>query len=247
MNVLSGDHKGKCAWMPAGAVKMGWPFFSRLPTETNIGSPGPGVWYTSREPSGDQSNSATPSRYGVGCPPNVGTAQTLMSPSLEALRLRTQNVTREPSGENPRVRTDGLTSSGWVPWVRLWNWPEPTCVTQTSICPSRSDRNATNCPSRDTAAACSTASNSVTVWNCAPAMGSRQKYSVLCHQTITPTTKRAAAAASGKITLHRGRDAGTGEGRGKAKGATDRALSVVDCITRRLRPRAHASNSAVNA
>src|SRR5580704_9669928 len=82
------------------------------PSETNSGSPGPGVWYTSREPSCDQSNSATPSRYGLGWPPSVGTAQTLMSPPLELPFLRPQNVTREPSGENPSARSNGLTSSG---------------------------------------------------------------------------------------------------------------------------------------
>src|SRR6516162_9006247 len=115
----------------------------RLPFETNIGSPGPGVWYTSREPSRDQSNSAPPSRYSLGSPPRVGAAQMLMSPVPEAFCLRSQNVTREPSGENPRVRRDGLGSSDTLPWVRLWNSPEPACVTQTSIGPSRSERNAT--------------------------------------------------------------------------------------------------------
>src|SRR5208282_2490744 len=122
---------------------MGRPSDRRPPSETNSGSPGPGVWYASREPSRDQSNSATPSRYGRSGPPSVGTAQTLMSPLLEVSRLRTQNVTREPSGENPRVRTDGLTNSSALPRVRLWNSPEPTWVTQTSVGPSRSDRNAT--------------------------------------------------------------------------------------------------------
>jgi hypothetical protein len=39
---------------------------------------------------------------------------------------------------------DGFTIFGAVPWVRLWNSPEPICVTQTSIGPSRSDRNARN-------------------------------------------------------------------------------------------------------
>ena len=114
-----------------------------LPSETNSGSPGPGVWYVSREPSRDQSNSATPSRKVFGCPPSVGTDQMLMSPPFEPSCLRTQNVTKVPSGENPSVRTDGLTSSGALPRVKLWNCPEPICVTQTSICPSRSDRNAT--------------------------------------------------------------------------------------------------------
>src|SRR5271170_3769488 len=106
---------------------MGRPSDCRLPSDTKSGSPGPGVWYASREPSGDQSNSATPSRYGFGCPPSVGTAQMLMSPAPEPSCLRTQNVTTDPSGANPRVRTDGFTSSGTVPRVKLWNCPEPTC------------------------------------------------------------------------------------------------------------------------
>src|SRR5271156_4068983 len=103
---------------------MGRPSDRRPPSDTNSGSPGPGVWYASREPSRDQSNSATPSRYGLGSPPSVGTAHMPMSPPLEPSVLRTQNVTRDPSGENPRFRIDGLTSSGTVPWVRLWNSPE---------------------------------------------------------------------------------------------------------------------------
>src|SRR6266699_1629373 len=123
---------------------MGRPSDRRLPSDTNSGSPGPGVWYASREPSRDQSNSATPSRYGLGSPPSVGTAQMLMSLPVEPSCLRTQNVTKELSGENPRVRTDGLTSSGALPRVQLWHCPEPSCVTHTSIFPSRSDRNATN-------------------------------------------------------------------------------------------------------
>src|SRR3981189_3328777 len=125
---------------------MGRPSDRRLPSDMNSGSPGPGVWYASREPSCDQSNSATPCRYGLGSPPSVGAAQMLMSPLpplLDPSCLRTQNVTREPSGENARVRIDGLTSSGALPWVKLWNSPEPAWVTQTSICPSRSDKNAT--------------------------------------------------------------------------------------------------------
>src|ERR1017187_48108 len=141
---------------------MGSPSDCGLPFDTNSGSPGPGVWYASREPSCDQSNSATPSRYGLDCPPSVGTAQMPMPPPLKP-GLRAQNVTKEPSGENPRVRTDGLTSSGALPRVRLWNCPEPTCVTQTSVCPCRPDKNATNLPSRDTAASCSVPSKSVTV------------------------------------------------------------------------------------
>src|SRR5260370_16221241 len=120
---------------------MGRPADRRLPSDTNSGSPGPGVWYASREPSGDQSNSATPSRYGLGSPPSVGTAQMLMSPPLDPFCLRTQNVTKEPSGENPKARIDGLTSSGALPRVKLWNSPEPSCVTQTSMFPSRSTIN----------------------------------------------------------------------------------------------------------
>src|SRR5205823_7540789 len=90
-----------------------------VPSDTNSGSPGPGVWYASRELSRDQSYSATPSRYGLGSPPSVGTAQMLMSPRLEPPCLRTQKVTKEPSVENPRVRTDGFTSSGALPRVKL--------------------------------------------------------------------------------------------------------------------------------
>src|SRR5260370_12285978 len=134
---------------------MGRPSDRRLPFDTNSGSPGPGVWYASREPSCDQSSSAQPSRYGPGSPPSVGTAQMLMSPPLEPSFLRTQNVTKEPSGENPKVRTDGLTSSSALPRVKLWNCPEPTCVSHTSICPSRSARNATNRPSPAAVAASS--------------------------------------------------------------------------------------------
>src|SRR5260370_6439290 len=94
---------------------MGRPSDRRLPFDTNSGSPGPGVWYASREPSCDQTSSATPSRYGLGCPPSVGTAQMLMSPPLEPACLRTQNVTQEPSGENPKLRPDGMTSYGARP------------------------------------------------------------------------------------------------------------------------------------
>src|SRR5437762_12593022 len=100
MNVLSGAHDGKRLWSPAGAVKMETSPDRLLPSETNSGSPGPGVWYVSREPSRDQSNSATPSRKVFGCPPSVGTDQMLMSPPFEPSCLRTQNVTKVPSGEN---------------------------------------------------------------------------------------------------------------------------------------------------
>src|ERR1035441_6057823 len=97
MNAESGAHAGKREWSRAGAVKMGRSSDRRLPSVTNSGSPGPGVWYASREPSRDQSNSATPSRYGLGGPPSVGTAQMPMSPLLDPSFLRTQNVTKEPS------------------------------------------------------------------------------------------------------------------------------------------------------
>src|SRR5271167_2543977 len=199
MNAVSGAHNGKWQWSPSGAVNIGRPSDRRLPFETKSGSPGPGVWYASREPSCDQSNSATPSRYGFGCPPSVGTAQMPMSPPLEPLGLRTQNVTKEPSGENPSVRIDGLTSSGAPPCVKLWNCPEPTCVTHTSIGPSRSDRNATNCPSRETAAAWATPSKSVTVWNRAFAIGFRQKYSVFCNHSPAPITSATPAAKGTRI------------------------------------------------
>jgi hypothetical protein len=58
-----------------------------------------------------------------------------MSLALEPSCLRTQKATSEPSGEKPRVRTSGLTSSAALPRVRLWNRPEPTWVTQTSVFP----------------------------------------------------------------------------------------------------------------
>ena len=122
---------------------MGRPSGCRRPVETNSGSPGPVVWYASREPSRDHSYSAAPSRYGFASPPIVGTAQMLISPPLEPSCLRIQNVTNA-SAVNPNVRTDGLTSSRTLPRVKLWNCPEPAWVTQTSVCPSRSDRNAMN-------------------------------------------------------------------------------------------------------
>src|ERR1019366_7022118 len=247
MNAKSGAHNEKGQGSPAGAVKIGRSSDRRLPFDTNSGSPGPGVWYASREPSWDQSNSATPSRYGLGCPPSVGTAQTLISPALDPSCLRNQNVTNEPSGENPRLRSEGLARPGKLARVKLWNWPDPTCVTQTSICPSRSDRKATNCPSRDTAAACSTPSNSVTVWSRAPAIGSRQKYSVFLSQKLTAVASSAITAASGRITLHRARDAGTDEWGDNASGMGDATSLLFSCITRTLRLRAHSSNSAVNA
>ena len=128
---------------------------------TYIGSPGAGVWYASRWPSADQSYSAAPSRYGREGPPSSGAAQTEISGVAEPAGRRPQNVTRLPSGENPRVRTEGLTSSSGVPRVRFMNRPVPTCVTQTSIRPSRSDWKATKRPSRESAAACSMPSKSV--------------------------------------------------------------------------------------
>src|SRR5260370_7785650 len=114
---------------------MGRPSDRWLPSETNRGSPGPGVWYASREPSRDQSNSATPSRYGRGFPPSVGTAQTLISPARALSCLRNQNVTKEPSAENPRERTNGLATPGALPRVTLHTRPEPTCLTPTPIYP----------------------------------------------------------------------------------------------------------------
>ena len=220
----------------------------RLPSDTNSGSPGPGVWYASREPSWDQSYSATPARYGLGCPPSVGTAHTLMFSALDPSCLRNQNVTSEPSGENPRVRSDGLASPGKLPRVKLWNWPDPTCVTQTSICPSRSDRKATNCPSRDTAAACSTPSKSVTVWSRAPAIGSRQKYSVFrkpqtdcnCQQRSHRCERQNHSPCGHETPVPLSE-------RAKAAGMGDGTSSRFSCTTRTLRLRAHSSNSAVNA
>src|SRR3954468_14222130 len=119
MNELSGLHNGKWLWIPAGAVKIGRIPDRRLLSDTNIGAPGRGVSYASLEPSCDQSHSATPSKYGFGCPPNVGTAHTLMSLVLDPSRLRAQNVTKAPSGENPKLRISGLARSGAPPRVRL--------------------------------------------------------------------------------------------------------------------------------
>src|ERR1700722_17807090 len=163
MKEESGAQTGKWEWIPAGAVKMGAAPGCGLPSDTNIGSPGAGGWCAGREPSWDQSTSATPSRYGSGGPPRTGAAQMLMSLVLELPGLRTQNVTRESSGENPRVRMDGLTSSGMLPWVKLWNAPEPTCVIQTSGFPSRSERSAMKWLSCETAAERPSPSNSATV------------------------------------------------------------------------------------
>src|SRR5580704_770955 len=123
-------------------------------------------------------------------------------PLLEPSCLRTQNVTSEPSGENPGVRSNGLASPATLPRVKLWNSPEPACVTHTSICPSRSDRNATKCPSRDTAAASSTPSKSVTVWNRASAMGFRQKYSVLRSEKPAAVANATTTAASSQTNHH---------------------------------------------
>src|ERR1700741_366122 len=90
-----------------------------LPAHTNMGSPGPGGWYPTREPSWDQSSSATPSRYGLDCPPRVGTAQTLMFPLFEPFRWRPQKVINDPSGENLRLRSSGLAISGAWPRVKV--------------------------------------------------------------------------------------------------------------------------------
>src|SRR5262245_56872239 len=111
MNRPSLDHTRKWLWSPAGAEKIWRPGPVSLAAFTNIGSPGPVVWYTRREPSVDQSNSATPSRYGRGDPPRIGVAQIAMPAVLGSSGLRTQNVTSDPSGENPSVRTDGLPNS----------------------------------------------------------------------------------------------------------------------------------------
>ncbi len=48
--------------------------------------------------------------YCLGCPHSVG--RMLMSLPLELCPLRTRNVAKEASSENPRVPIDGLTSSG---------------------------------------------------------------------------------------------------------------------------------------
>ena len=96
-------------------MKMGLPSGRRLPSVRNIGSPGPGVWYTRREPSVDQSNSAAPSRYGSGWPPRAGTPHTLMSWPADRVLLRFQYVTRDPSGENPGVRSSEIKDISCAP------------------------------------------------------------------------------------------------------------------------------------
>lgn len=100
-------------------------------------------------------------QVGLGLAPNVGAAHTLIAPPPDSEALRAQNVTTEASGEKPSERTCGFTKSVSLPRVRLWNSLEPACVTHTSVCPSRSDKNATNRPSRETAAARSIPSKSV--------------------------------------------------------------------------------------
>lgn len=101
MNAWSGDQIGKCAWRPGGAAKI-WRGSSSEECCTNIGSSGAGVWYTRREPSLDQSNSAAPGRYGRGVPPRTGTLQMLISDGPESSNRRAQKVTSVPSGEEPQ-------------------------------------------------------------------------------------------------------------------------------------------------
>lgn len=90
------------------------------------------------------------------------------------------------------MRRDGFTSSRMAPRVRLWNWPVPTWVTQTSVGPSRSERNATKPPSREMAAACSVPSKSVRWVNRASANGLRRAASV-------PATNHTAAPSPARI------------------------------------------------
>lgn len=180
----------------------------------------------------------------------LGVRPVLVRPVLLAKPKRDERaIGREPQGAERWIGEFREASA-----VRLWNWPDPTCVTQTSIGPSRSDRKATNCPSRDTAAACSRPSKSVTVWSRAPAIGSRQKYSVFLSQNPAAIARSATTTANGRVTLH-GAGAETTE-RGDNAGTMGDGISLplslslslsCSCSTRTLRPRAHSSNSAVNA
>lgn len=76
-----------------------------------------------------------------------------------------------------------------------WYSPEPTCVTQTSMGPSLSERNATRLPSGEMAAASETTSKSVIVRNRASAIGFFQKYSALRSATLYPEPQGPAPSA----------------------------------------------------
>jgi hypothetical protein len=202
------------------------------------------AWETSREPFCDQSNSATPCRYGLGSPPNMGTAQ--MPISVPApLGLRTQKVTREPSGEKPRFRIDGLTSCPKEACVRLWNSPEPTWVSHTSTCPARSERNATKRPSLDSAALCCSPPKSVRACTRAFAIGLLQNTSAFRIQRPTAISSISAAASTGQ--MKRQRTPGCNVSGSCNGAAAPGALGLSSCSALTLRERVHPSNSARDA
>jgi hypothetical protein len=74
---------------------------------------------------------------------------------------RCQDLSTQRSGRRASTRDQPSTPLRMA--RASYRCPDPTCVSHTSICPSRSDRNATKWPSRDTEAACATASTSVIV------------------------------------------------------------------------------------
>jgi len=184
--------------------------------------------------------------------PAFGTAQMPMSsPPLERSFLRTQNVTREPSGANPNARTDGLTSSGALPRVKLWNCPDTDLRhPHTSICPSRSDRKATKWPSRETVAACATSIKVRIRDRLKSRVSDRVSPEVLlplkpeCQLPIAKSTTP--AAASGKTNVQLLREVDTAGCGGAAAMSGDASFSF-SCAARRFRPSAQTSNSAREA
>ena len=82
------------------------------------------------------------------------------------------------------------------------------------------------------------------VWNRASAMGLRQKRSVLLSQRVVPIARMAAAAAIGKMTLHRLREVDVADG-GSAAGGEEgiEAVPFPFACAEGFRLRVQASNS----
>src|SRR4026207_218938 len=96
-----------------------------------------------RRPSGDQSSSETPLRYGRSSPPIVGPARPPPpTPPPPPSGTRLQRVTSDPSGEKQIVRVAGFLSSRTPPLVRLRTSPVPTWLTPRSHGPPRPDSKA---------------------------------------------------------------------------------------------------------
>lgn len=82
---------------------MGRSSGRRVPSDTNNGSPGPGVWYASREPSLDQLNSATPfkvrlrlsAQRGHGPDADIAARTAFANPKRDE-----RGVGRKPKGTN---------------------------------------------------------------------------------------------------------------------------------------------------